>query len=128
MQRGPAAALAVSLFRQCVNSACINPAIVKIKKGAGGNGEVNRFIIPTGGAKRMHIFRRDPRRIFVYFANKTKERLVLVVQAGSFQIVQHAPNQFPVTGTFFNKQFRRDRGVGLQSKWALVPVRCERCD
>lgn len=106
-----------------MHSACINPAIVKIEKSASRNREVNRFIVPTSGAKHVHIVSRNSWRILVHFADEPEQRFMLLIETRSLQIAQHAPNQFPITGPFLGEQFRRDRGVALQSKRTLVAVR-----
>jgi hypothetical protein len=43
---------------------------------------------------------------------------VLFVERRSFEIAQHAPNQLLIS-----QQFRRNCGVGLQSKRTIVAVR-----
>jgi len=75
-------------------AARIYPAIVEIEQGAGGDREIDRFVVPAGGVERFHVIRCDPGRIVVNFVDETKQRLVFVVEAGVFEVSQHAPHQF----------------------------------
>src|ERR1017187_5403881 len=65
-------AFAVSLAGHGVHSAGIDPAIVEIEQRAHRNGKVNRFVGPSRGVCRLHVFRRNTRRIVVYLIHKTE--------------------------------------------------------
>ena len=89
-------------------AARVDPAIVEVKKRAGSNGEVNRFVIPAHCSKRRHVFRSNPRGIVIDLIDETEQRFVLFVQRGGLQIAQHALHEF-----FAAQQFRRNCGVGF---------------
>jgi hypothetical protein len=118
VDRAALAAFAVRFLRQRVYAAGIDPAVVEIEQRTGCDREVNRFVGPSNRVKRLHVFSRDPRRVVVHLPDETEQRLVFFVQPGGFQIAEYAPNQF-----FASQQFRRNCGVRLQSKRAIVAVR-----
>jgi hypothetical protein len=64
--------LIVGFFRERMNAARVDPAIVKIEQRADGDGEIDRLVIPSQCAERLHIFGGDSRRIMVYFIDKSK--------------------------------------------------------
>ena len=105
------------LFRQGMHAAGVDPPVVEIEECASGNGEVNRFVIPSRFVQGNHILSRDPWRVMIHLVHKTEQRLVFFVQRGSLQVAQYAPDQFRIS-----QQFRRNCGVGLQSKRAAVSV------
>lgn len=84
---------AVGFFGQRVNAAGIDPAIVEVEKRANGDGEVNCFVIPPGGAQRCHILGRDLLRFLVHLMDESEQGFVLFIQARCFQIAQNALDQ-----------------------------------
>ena len=107
----------VGLFGQRMDTAGIDPAIVKIEQRAHGDGEIDRLVIPSQCAQRNHVVGGNSRRIVVHFVHKSKQRFVLFIERGSFQIPQRSPDQL-----FTLQQFRRNCGVGFQSKRTIVAV------
>src|ERR1039458_1754649 len=118
MRGSSLSAYLVGLFRQRMDTARINPAIIEIEQRAHGNGEVYRLVIPSQRAQGKHVVGGNSRRIVVHLVYKSKQRFVLIIERGSFEILQHSPDQF-----FTFQQFRRNCGVGLQSKRTVVAVR-----
>src|ERR1035441_3509853 len=76
----------VGLFRQRMDTARINPAIVKIEQRAHCNGEVDRLVVPSQRAQRKHIVGGNSRRLVVYLVHKSKQRFVLFIQRRSLEI------------------------------------------
>jgi len=103
-----------------MHAAGIDPAIVEIEHRAHRDSEINGVVVPTGGIQRLHVLRRDARRIVIHFIDEAEQRFVLFVQLRMSQVPQYAPDQFLIA-----QQLRRDRGVRLQSKRAVVSIRRE---
>ena len=101
-----------------MNTACVNPTIVEIEQCAYGNSVVDRFIRKAGFMESLDLWRPDRSGIFVYFPNKTKQSFLLFAELRRFDIVEDARNYFLAA-----QQFRRDRGVRLRSKRALIQMR-----
>jgi len=75
-----------------MNTACVNPTIVEIEQCAYGNSAVDRFIRKAGFMEGFDIWRPDRDGIFIYFANKTKQSLLLFAEVRCFDIVENARN------------------------------------
>jgi len=123
MLSGTFSADTVCLVGERVDPAGIDPAIVEVEQGANGDGEINGVILPAHGVERLDVSRLDAGRVVVHFGDEAEEGFVLCVEFGVFQIAQDPPDQF-----FIAQQFGRDRGVGLQSKWAVVVIGSESRD
>jgi hypothetical protein len=89
-----------------VHAACVNPAIVEVEQRTDGDGEVDCFVVPSNLVKRLHIFRRNLRRIVIHLIDKPEQRFVFFVERRILEILQHGPDQLLVT-----QKLRRDRGV-----------------
>src|SRR5580704_13900749 len=73
-----------------------DPAIVEVEKRAGSDGEVNRFVVPSGGAYTLDIGGRNGGQIEGYLRHEAKHRLVVFLQGRRFEIVQYAlDKRFP---------------------------------
>ena len=118
MNRRPLAPLAVGLIAQRVDAGSVDPAVVEIEKGAHGNGEVQLFVGPASRPDGVEIGGGDSRRIMVHHVDEPEERLVAIVEPAGFDIGQDRLDERRVT-----KQFRRNCGVRLDSKRAVVAAR-----
>jgi hypothetical protein len=100
-----------------VHAGGVDPSVVEVEERAHRNGKVQRLVGPAGGARSVEIGLGDRRRVVVHRIHEAKERLVLVVERRRFEIGQDAFNERGVL-----KQFRRNCGVGFQSKRTLVSL------
>jgi hypothetical protein len=114
---------AVHLVRQGVYTRRIDPPIVEIEQGADRDGKIKRFVRPARGARDVQIGVRDLRRLVIHLVDESKQRLVLFVESRRLQIGQDRVDQHGVT-----QEFRRNCGVGFQSKRAVIALRCIRRD
>jgi hypothetical protein len=116
--RGALSTLPVRFLGQGVHPAGVDPTIVEIEERTHRDGEVDRFVIPTCGPKRLQIFGRDIRGVVIHLADETEQRLVFLIDRRVLQIAEDAPDEILAT-----QKFRRNCGVGLYSKRTVVPVR-----
>lgn len=107
----------MGFFGQGMNPARVNPAVIEIEQRAYRDGEVDRLVVPAGVVKRNHIVSGDTRRIMIHLRDKAEQRFVFLVERRRFQIVNHSLHQLLAL-----QQFRRNCGVRLQSKRAVVLV------
>jgi len=89
-----------------MNAAGIDPPVVEVEERAHCNREIDGVIVPAGGVHRLHVVRRNARRVMIHLMDKTEQSFVLFIQRGSLQVAQYALHQFFVT-----QKFGRDRGV-----------------
>jgi ABC-type phosphonate transport system ATPase subunit len=117
MSRRPLPAQPMRHVRQRVHAGRIYPPVVEIEQRANRDGEENRVIVPFGFMQRLHVFRRDARRVAIHLVDEPEQRLVTVVQVRLLEVPQHAFDQLLVA-----QKFRRNCGVRLDSKRAVVAV------
>lgn len=98
-----------------MNAARIDPSVVKIEKRADRQRVIDRLIRVPGFVQRGNIRRSDVHGVVIDFPDKTEKRLFLIRKSGRLRIPYHGINQFLII-----QQFRRDRGVRLQSKRAVI--------
>lgn len=96
----------------------IDPAVVEIEQGADGDGVVDLLVRPSGLIKRLHVFGGDVWRIVIHFVDEAQESLLGVCKRRGLHVVHHFFDE-----AFVGKQFRRDRGVRLRSKRAVIAAR-----
>ena len=96
----------------------INPPIVKVEQRADGDREIQCVIGPARRAHGLEIDVGDRRRVVIHLVNESKQRLVTVVERRRFDVLQNAVDERRIT-----QQFRRNCGVGLQSKRAMIALR-----
>ena len=101
----------------------VDPPVVKIEQGADRNGEIKGFVRPSLGARDVQIDGRDRRRLVIHLVDESEERLVLFVEARGLQIGEDRVDQRRIA-----QEFRRNCGVGLQSKFAVIALRRKRGD
>ena len=123
VERRALATLAVRFIRQGVHTRRIDPSIVEIEQGADRDREVERFVRPARRARDVQIGVRDLRRLVIHLVDESKERLVLFVEARRLQIGQNRVDQRRIA-----QKFRRNCGVGLHSKRAVIALRRIRGD
>jgi hypothetical protein len=73
--------------------------------------------------ERIDLRGRDVRRIVVYFVDEPEQSLVSIVERGRFDIGQDTRDE-----RFVAQQFRRNCGVRLDSKGAVIALRGKRRD
>jgi hypothetical protein len=105
----------MSLVAQRVHAAGIDPAIVKVEQRADRDRVINLLVSPTGLMQRLHIAGGNAWRVLIDLIDEPKQQLFLIAQSGAFQIPDYSLHQ-----VFVSQQFRRDRGVRLQSKRTLI--------
>jgi len=100
-----------------VHAGGVDPSVVEVEQRAHRDGKVQCLVGPAGGASPVEIGLGNRGRVVVDRVDEAKERFVLVVERRRFEIGQDAFNERGIS-----KQFRRNCGVGLQSKGTLVPL------
>jgi hypothetical protein len=100
-----------------MDACCVNPAIEEIEHRADRYREIERFVGPARCAHEVEIVVRDCRRLMIHLVNESKQRLVRFIECRRLEIGQDGVDQCRVA-----KKFRRNCGVGLQSKWAVVAL------
>jgi len=108
----------VGFFTERVDAAGIDPAVIEVKKGADGDGVVDGLVEPTGFLKRGDVRRTDVNRIAVDLVYKTQQGLLGLRERRRFQVFDNGFDQ-----RLISQQFRRNCGVGFQSKGAIVARR-----
>ena len=73
-------AYAVRFIRKRMYAAGIDPPIIEIEQGADRDRQIDGIVIPTGGVKWLHIFRRNSRRVVIHLMHETKQSFMLFVQ------------------------------------------------
>jgi hypothetical protein len=117
MHGGTFAAAPVLFIGKRVDARRIDPAVVEIEQSADRDGVVDDLVIPTHSIKGLHVGGRDGRRLAIDLVDESKQRFLFFTQARSFEIAQDARNQVLIA-----QQFRRNCGVGLESKRTIVAV------
>ena len=123
MERRALATLAVRFVRQRVHTRGIDPPIEKIEQGADRDGEIQRVVRPARGARDVQVGGCDPRRLAIHLVDESKQRLVRFVETRRLQVGQDRVDQRGIA-----EQLRRNCGVGLQSKRAVIALRRKRSD
>ena len=103
------------LVTHCMNAAGIDPPVIKIEERTDGQGVVNRLVAVARLVQHSHIRRTNVDGVLIDLSNKSEEGLFPIGESGRLRIPDHAFHQFQII-----QQFRRDRGVRLQSKGALI--------
>ena len=114
------AARAMCFFAERVDAAGVDPAVIEVEQRADGDGVIDCRVGPAGFMQRRDIGRTDVDRIAVDFVHKSEESLLGLRERRGFQVFDYRLDQRLVS-----QQFRRNCGVGLQSKGAIVARRCE---
>jgi hypothetical protein len=109
------AAGTMRLIGERVDAGGVDPSIVEIEQRAHSDGEVQLLIAPPALANVIQIGFEDGRRLVIYLVDEPEQRLVPLVETRRFDIPKHVMDEFVIT-----KQFRRNCGVRLESKRAVV--------
>ena len=118
MHRRPLRALAMRLVGHRVHTGRVDPAIVEIEERADGNREVERLVGPARGASGIEIAFGNLRRLVIHLVDESKQRLVLFVEDRRFVVGQDGIDEGRIV-----QKFRRNCGVSLQSKGAMIAPR-----
>ena len=118
--RGSLAARAMCCFAESVDAAGIDPAVIEVEQRADGDGVIDCRVGPAGFMQGRDIRRTDVHGIAVDFVYKSEESLFGLRERRGFQVFDDSLDQCLVS-----QQFRRNCGVGLQSKGAIIARRCE---
>jgi hypothetical protein len=103
------------LIGERVDAGGVDPPIVEIEQRAHSDGEVQLLIAPSTLANVVQVGVDDGRRLVIYLVYEPEQRLVSFVETRRFDIPKHVMDEFVIT-----KQFRRNCGVRLESKRAVV--------
>lgn len=76
-----------------VDAACIDPAIIEIKKCADGDGVVNGFIRVAGCMKALNIGGLNRNRIVVDLSDKAEQSFLRLSKPGTFNIGKDSTDQ-----------------------------------
>ena len=93
----------------------VDPAVVEIEQRTHGDRVVQRFIGPAGAARLVNIRAGDLIGISVDLGDELEQRLLGTGNRRRRVIREDGTDLFGVP-----EQLRRDRGVGADSKYALV--------
>ena len=117
MDRRSLRALTVRFVGHRVHTRRIDPAIVEIEQRADGDREIQCFVCPACRAGDFEITLDDFRRIVIDLVDESKQCLVLFVERRRFVVNQDRIDQRGIP-----EELRRNCGVGLQSKRAVVAL------
>jgi hypothetical protein len=101
----------------------VDPAVIEIKQSADRDGAVNLRVGPAHVVKRLHVIGRDMNRVAIHFADEPEEPFLLFSERRILEIAEDTPHEI-----FASEQFRRNCGMRLQSKRAVILVRGIRRD
>ena len=110
----------VVLRRHVVHAGGVDPAVVKIKQPADGDGIEDGLIGPAGAPHLVRIGGGYFIRAVVHFFDEGQEHFLFRAQSRAAEILQHALDQ-----VFAAQQLRRNCGVGADSIRAVVLLGCE---
>ena len=123
MERRALATLAVRFVRQRVHTRRIDPPIEEIEQGTDRDGEIQRVVRPARGARDVQVGGCDRRRLAIHLVDESKQHLVPFVETRRLQVGQDGVDKRGIA-----EELRRNCGVGLQSKRAVIALRRKRGD
>ena len=118
MHRRPLRALAMGLVGHRVHTGRVDPAVEEVEERADGDREVERLVCPARRASGLQIAFGNLRRLVIDLIDESKERLVLFVEKRRFVVGQDGIDEGGIP-----QKFRRNCGVGLQSKGTVIALR-----
>lgn len=98
-----------------MNAAGVDPAVVEIEQRTDGDRIIDGVIAEPDSVQSGDIVRLHGYRVFVHLADEAQHCLFWFRQRGSLDISEDSIDEL-----FAAQKFRRDRGVRLRSKRALV--------
>ena len=98
-----------------MHAGSVDPSVIEIEKRANRDGIVDRRVRPAGVVQRRDIGGADVNRVAIHLIDEAQQRLLGFGQRRRFEIFDDGQDQ-----GFVPEQFRRNCGVGLQSKRAIV--------
>lgn len=115
MAGGALAAGAVGFVGEGLDAGRIDPAVVEVEQGADGDGVVDLLVGPAGGVEGDHVVGGDGRGVRVDLVDEAEEGFFGVGEGRVFEVGEDLADE-----VFTAEEFRRDRGVGADSKGAMV--------
>ena len=100
-----------------MNAACVDPPVVEIEQRADGDRIVDSFVRESRFVEWCYVRRLNGDGIVVHLSHKAKQDFLRFGEQRGFYVREHTRDQFRAA-----KQFRRDRGVRLRSKRAIVQL------
>ena len=100
-----------------MNAACVDPPVVEIEQRADADRIVDGLVRKSRFVEDCDICGLDGNGIVVHLSHKAKQGFLRLGEQRGFYVREHTRNQFRAA-----KQFRRDRGVRLRSKRAIVQL------
>ena len=113
----------MGFFAQRVNAGGVDPPIIEVEERANRNSVIDRGVRPASFVQRGDIRRPDVNRIAIYLIDEAQQRFFGFGQPRRFEVFDDPQNQ-----GFVPKQFRRNCGVGFQSKRTIVSRGSVSCD
>lgn len=110
----------VSGGRHGADTCRVNPDVVVVEKRTHGQRVVDGFVRPSCCLDGIDVRLSCLRRIRIDLLDEGKKRLLRFRKRGCGRIAQDRIDQFTTS-----KQLRRDRGVGANSKRAVIALRGE---
>ena len=100
-----------------MNAACVDPPVVEIEQRADGDRIIDGFVRESRLVEDCDVRWLNRNGIVVHLSHKPEQSFLRLGEQRGFHIREHTRNQFRAA-----KQFRRDRGVRLRSKRAIVQL------
>jgi len=100
-----------------MDAAGVDPLVIEIEQSADGDRIVDGFVRESRFVEDRDVRRLNGNGIVVHLSHKPKQNFLRLGERRGFDIREHTRNQLRAA-----KQFRRDRGVRLRSKRAIVQL------
>jgi hypothetical protein len=113
----PFASSAVRFLGKWVDPGGIDPAVVEVEEGADGDGVPDLFVVPTLLVERDHVGGTNVGRIVIDLVDEAEHGFLAVVEGRGIEVSEDGFDEGVIV-----VEFRRDRGVRLRSKRAVVAL------
>lgn len=91
---GSSGAGAMGFIAHCVNTACINPAVIEVEQRAHRQRVVNGFVRVAHLMQSFDVSRANIHRVEINFTYKPEQRFLLIGKSRRLRIGKHAIHQF----------------------------------
>jgi hypothetical protein len=107
----------VRFIGKWVDPGGIDPAVVEVEEGADGDGVPDLFVVPTLLVERDHVGGTDVGRMVIDLVDEAEHGFLAVTEGRGIEVSEDGFDEGVVI-----VKFRRDRGVRLRSKRAMVAL------
>lgn len=116
VNRASLRAHAVSIRRHAVDAGRVDPAVVEVEQRADSNREIEFLIGPPRRSQLCRVVPGNRPGRGIHHVEECEEQFVLGVEPRGRRILNDARDELGIA-----EQFRRNCGVGVRSKRAIVP-------